>query len=66
MAMHKVPGNLARTPAHNEKMKPMSSPQNTSTGSSSRPDGKGRFPIKSSAPDHPHHLDGRHVPGALK
>lgn len=66
MAMHKVPGNLGRTPTVNEKLKPMSAAQNTSVGSGSRPETKGKHPLKSSAPMHPHHLDGRHVPGALK
>ncbi len=34
-------------------------------GSGSRPT-KSSMPIHTSAPHHPHKLDGRHVPGALK
>lgn len=42
-----------------------SAPQNTATGSGSRPNG-GTMKTMTSAPHHPHKLDSRHVKGALK
>jgi len=68
MAMHKTPGSLAAKPVGKTEMNKarMSAPQGTATGTGARPETKGKHKLQSSAPENNHHLDGRHVAGALK